>query len=137
MNFKPARTEAQSDEDEILCDLDVITQKKLSFVLHGKTHVLLPVTVDAFLAFWEKCIEFKKIKLDTGELQNKAYFGTIKTLCDTITLKDVEQMTLLQKSVLIESLVGKIVGNKTIFEAAQKKNWAIPNHLESISALRS
>lgn len=123
--LKPARNEARSNEDsEVLVDLDLVTTKKATFTLHGKTHALLPVTTEVFLSFWQKVTDFKAIKTLDADKITRAYYDAVKTMCESITLDDVKRMTLMQRATLIEALAGKIIGDKTLLERAkdEKKN---------------
>jgi hypothetical protein len=131
--LKPARNEARENDDlsnEILCDLDLIATKKATFILHGKTHVLLPVTTEAFLAFWQKVADFKKIDAKDATTVDRAYLETIKVLCKTLKLDDVKKMSIMQRSILIESLAGKVVGDNSLLKRAktiedEKKKLAV------------
>lgn len=119
--FKPARAEAEHQKDEeMLCDLDVIASTKVNFILHGKTHALLPITVEVFMEFFAKTMEYRKIKHLNADAENKAFLAVLKTVCKTVSLKDVKKMTLLQKSILVEGITRKLVGNKTFFEESKE-----------------
>lgn len=122
-------------EQEMLCDLDALTTKRVTFTIHGKTHVLMPITTQVFAEFWNQVLKFQKEKQETIEEQNLAYLKTVQTLCKTLTIKDVDKMTVLQKTVLIEALTSKVVGDKRIFDSSkdvaknQKKNLSHPSAL--------
>lgn len=110
--------ETETDTD-VIVDLDALTTKKVTFILGGQTHVLLPITTQVFLEFWDQVLKFKKEKQETVKLQNEAYYQCIAKVCRTITRREVEKMTLMQKSLLIEALTAKITGDKRIFEQVQ------------------
>lgn len=117
--LKPARNEARDNDGEILCDLDLIATKKATFILHGKAHVLLPITTEVFLAFWQKVADFKKIDASDVAVVDQCYLDTIRSVCKSITLSDVKKMTVMQRSVLIEGLAGKVVGDATLLKRAK------------------
>lgn len=118
--FKPARAAAIEETDE-LCDLDALQDRRVSFVLHGRRHVLLPITTERFMNFWGATIEYRKGITATAKDENVAYLAMIEPLCDTLTLADVGSMEVMQKATLITHLTSKIVG-KNLTEAIEKKN---------------
>jgi len=128
--FKPARSTALegSTDDDLLCDLDLVTTQRAKVVLHGKTHYLLPVTTQVYLDFWKKCSDFQKVEGDVAKDYDVAYHEAIGMMCKTITLDDVKRMTLMQRTILIESLCAKVIGDKSVYENAkdQKKKMTHP-----------
>jgi hypothetical protein len=108
--LKPARE--QSSQDDVICDLDVVTTRRATFTFGGKSHVLLPITNQVFVDFWEAVQAYKKMDHVDAKSADKAYFTTIKILCPSVTLKEVEAMTLIQKSILIEGLASRVLGKK-------------------------
>jgi hypothetical protein len=121
--LKPSRGQASSPQagDEVLCDLDALLDSRAVFNFRGKTHVLLPISTERFFAFWAAQKEFETQPQRDPKEMNVAYLKLIKTVCNTIELRDVEAMTVVQKGALMRHIVAKIVGNKNILEDAEKK----------------
>lgn len=118
--FKPARAEAEHKHDEeVICDLDVIASTKVNFILNGKVHSLLPITVEIFMKFFAQTIEYRNLKNVDAYTENKAFLNVLKTVCKSISLKDVKKMTVMQKSILVEGITRKLVGNKGFFEESK------------------
>lgn len=122
-NLKPTRDAAT--EDDVICDLDLVTSQRVTFQLKGKTHVVVPINTQVFFEFWKQVLAFKNGNQDDAEKSNEEYFKTIKIVCKDITKSDVEKMTVYQKVLLMEALCAKIVGNKKVWEDAQKKKPVI------------
>lgn len=125
-NLMPARAAAiDTEEMDELCDLDALEERKVTFKLHGKTHVLARVTTENFFAFWGATQEYRKGQKDhkTATDENGAYLKVVLSLCPTITLADVEKMSTMQKMALVTHLASKIVG-KNLTAEIEKKNLA-------------
>ena len=97
-NLKPARDQIVEDTDEI-CDLDVVISRRASFTFQGKKHIILPITTEVLFQFWEETANLKKSEPKDPKEMNAAYLKIIRTVCDSISEKDVEKMTIVQKSI--------------------------------------
>lgn len=124
--FRPARPKVEENsDDEILCDLDVVLSRRVTFVFRGKRHALLPITTERFFEFWHAMSEFKKKVRQDPVSENSAYLAVIKPVCDTLTLKDVTAMSIHQKCLLLEHIASKIAGTK-LGESGEKKKPGSP-----------
>lgn len=131
-SMKPARAkaEARQEDEEMLCDLDIITNRDVTFYFQGKRHVILPITSEVFFHYWEEIERFKKEKQTTAKENDEAFLRAIRIVCDTITLKEVEVMTVLQKANLLKHITNKVTGTLTP-NVSEKKNTLIPTPSES------
>lgn len=121
--IKPARDQARAqDGDDILCDLDAVLSTRVTFIFQGKTHALLPITTERFFDFWKQVSDFQAIDKKTPDEVNRAFFKILSAVCETLTVSDVEAMTVVQKSGLLQHLVAKIVGNRSVLDGVEKKN---------------
>ena len=117
----------------MVADLDRLESHSVGFRLHGKVHVIKPVKVKEFYSAISKLSAFgvlqKKEKLTDDEL-NAKYLEIITALCDTITLKDVEDCTRPQIAglfqLIVDSIMGKSQAQAEPMEAAEKKSLANP-----------
>ena len=120
--FKPARALGNKDDD-VLCDLDAIIDRKACVVLQGRRHYIEPITTEKFLEFWRALQEFKAKPQEDKDAANRAYLCVVNVVAPSFTLKELERLTLVQKGLLLQSLSAKITGNESLFSAAgEKKN---------------
>ena len=122
--LKPARAAAAASQqnEDVLCDLDAIVSETATFTFQGKTHVLLPVTTQRFMDFWDGMQKFERLEQKTADEVNAAFLGLLKSICEDVTLEQVAAMTVVQKSTLLKALAAKVVGNKGLFDSLEKKN---------------
>jgi response regulator RpfG family c-di-GMP phosphodiesterase len=117
----------------VVADFDRLESHSVGFVLHGKTHIIRPVKVREFYAAISKLAAFaelqKKEKLTDDEV-NQKYLEIIQTLCDTITLKDIQECTAPQIGglfqLIVDSILGKSQAQGVPMEAAEKKSLVNP-----------
>lgn len=124
--FMPAREDAMAKllpqiEDDHICDLDVVLDKPVTFTFRGNRHELLPITTERWFEFWQAQKDFGRIVQDRPQIANSAYFVMIKKVCKTISLKDVEAMSIVQKGLLLEHITAKMVGKNVVEFAKEKK----------------
>lgn len=125
-NLKPTRS--QSASGVIVTDLDALIETPVKFRLHGKDHILNPISTVNFLKVVGKLQELIQLKDDEKAVENlktedfiNRYYGLFSEVCDTITKKDIGLMTHAQLGALISILVEHIQG-KTHSEVEKKKN---------------
>jgi hypothetical protein len=117
----------------VVADFDRLESHSVGFVLHGKTHIIRPVKVREFYAAISKLSTFgelqKKEKLTDDEV-NQKYLEIIQTLCDTITLKDIQECTAPQIGglfqLIVDSILGKSQAQGVPMEEAEKKSLVNP-----------
>src|SRR5512135_3333623 len=126
MRIMPARAEQESDpvEKDLICDLDVISERESVFVFRGKQHLIEPVTGEVFFKFYERVLDFQKKTQSSLKMVDADFLLMLRPLCKSITLEDVQLMTLVQKASLVEALIYKVTGRKDIADSAKKKNLA-------------
>jgi|SRR5581483_11209542 len=118
----PAREDAQgAQENDEVCDLDIILSRRATFTFLGKVREILPITTDRLFAFWNATQEFQKAKHESAEESNRAFFEILKTVCDEITPKEAAKMTVVQKTNLLEHITRKITGQKPVIDLVKKK----------------
>jgi hypothetical protein len=97
----------------MVADLDRLESHSVGFTLHGKVHIIKPVKVKEFYATIERLASFvsfqQREKLTDAEL-NAGYLEIMRPLCDTITLKDIEDCSPPQISGLFQIIVDTISG---------------------------
>lgn len=128
--MKPARAQAlkPQDGDEVLCDLDAIHSNRVTFVFRGETHVLRPIDTQSFFGFWKAVNDFHALEHRDPQAVNAAYLKIIQQVCDTIRPDHVASMSILQKSNLLQHIVGKVSGSRQLLDAgaAEKKTPMSP-----------
>lgn len=122
-NIKPTRAQAEEKVD-LICDLDVIAETKSTVKIFGKTHYLKPVTTEVFFQFAGAYADIAKMSNSSPEEINEQYGKLVNSVCPTITKKNVEQMTMVQKWALVNGLANKILGQPQ--DGEKKKTLANP-----------
>ena len=106
----PARSAKSYDT---IADLDAMIVEPVSFKLHGKIHVIKPLTTEQFFILSANLNEIYKLKEQsnfTAEQLIDKYYELMSTACKTITRKDIEDMEQYQVSALFELVVETITG---------------------------
>lgn len=119
--LKPTRDDAKNSSSQVLCDLDLIDTQSVSFNFHGKTHTLKPITTRVFFEFIQQVQTFAQGKFEQIDEENEAFYKTVHVVCDSIKLDDVKEMTVVQKSVLLNGIRSKIMGSQDAFVSGEKK----------------
>lgn len=127
--LKTDQSQDATKEDEILCDLDQILSRRVVFKLFGKTHALLPITTEVFFEFWDEVKNFRQAAIRDSNGMNKAYFTTLRSVCSSISQKDVDRMTVVQKANLLEHISAKITG--IVAAGPEKKNFLTQSQSKS------
>ena len=124
----PARSKALEGV-EIFANLDDIITKPLAFVLHGKTHLISPLTTEQFLG-WSTALaglwDLKDKKgLEPDQLID-AYTKAIRSVCKTITKADIEQSTQAQIAAIYGLVLDHCMGRAHTEDYLKKKPTAQP-----------
>ena len=121
----------------VVADFDKLESHSVGFVLHGKTHIIRPVKVKEFYSAIQKLAMFEGLKTQdnlTDEDLNAKYLEVINTLCDTITLKDVQECSKVQIfgvfQLITDSILGKSQAKAEPMESAEKKKPLESIHIE-------
>lgn len=110
----------------LMRDLDKLVAEKVSFKLHGKVHVMNPVTVLEFWKFSEAMAQIQLLAIQEGvtiDSLTEGYLGLFHAVCPSITLEDVKNMTQPQIGALLQFVVDTIKGASQVEDySVQKKN---------------
>jgi len=120
-----------------IVDLDKILVEDQTVKLHGKTHIVKPMTASQLFKFADSWRSL-------GLLENADYsnsftiqkiFETVQVVIPTITLEDVERATPVQMSALIAFIVGVMTGEKKHTHEANSPTEKKTRFLESMLPL--
>lgn len=113
----------------LIADLDLLVEESINFKLHGKTHSINAISTIDFLKFSSKLSAlndtFVKENL-SGEELISSYFDLIFSVCNTVTLSDVEKCTQPQIAALLNLIIQKVTGKLT----EDKKKTLLKNPTE-------
>jgi hypothetical protein len=111
----------------VISDLDAMVSEPVGFVLHGRTHVIKPITLEEFYKFvnaWTAVLSWK----DSEKVGPREYLSGLTALfqsvCDSITPDDVSKLTQAQAGALFSLIVESVTGKAQAAEVAgsdQKK----------------
>lgn len=124
--FGPAKAQYSMPFDgTLVSDLDKMVAEPVPFKWRGEIHFLKPITTKEFMqvsegmAYLDKCM--KEGKFNPHDLV-KGYARVFSSMCDTIGLKEVEDMTQAQIGALynlvLETVTGKIHAEKKTLKMA-------------------
>jgi len=122
-------TRHQFSEEGVYANLDQLIAEPLPFRVHGKVHILKPVTTEEFYFLTNALSRLytlrdqeKGVKAD--ELI-EAYFQVVSSICSTITRKDIEDMTQPQIGALYSLVLEHATGRsqKIDHEELKKKTF--------------
>jgi hypothetical protein len=120
------KPQAEVKPSVVLRDFDALVADAVSFKLHGKIHVMNPVTVLEFWKFSESMAQIQLLATQEGvtiDSLTEGYLGIFQSVCPSITLEDVKNMTQPQIGALLQFVVDTIKGASQVEEyQAQKKN---------------
>jgi hypothetical protein len=111
-------------EVSVISDLDAMVADRVAFRLHGKVHYIRPISVKEFFAYTNALVAIQSLeKAETIEANHvvELYHGLIKSVCESVTKKDVQDMTQPQVAALIQ-LVSDCITGKAHVGATEKKN---------------
>ena len=96
-----------------VADLDAMLVEPVGFRLHGKDHLIKPLTVEQFMLYAVNLSDIYSLKekkdVTADELIDK-YYALISSVCSTIKRSDIEQMSQQQVSALFELIVSTVTG---------------------------
>ena len=123
--LRPTRQKYTEAATNSVADLDALLVEPISFKLHGKNHVIKPLTVEQFMILSAALIDIvdlqKKQGLSSEELIDK-YYGLVSSVCDTVKKSDIENMSQQQVSALFNLIIKTVTGEVFV----EKKNPMIP-----------
>lgn len=131
-NLKTGR-QLEKPEAQVVSDLDAMVAQSVAFKLHGKIHNIKPISVKEFYAFTNAMLSIQG--LETAEHVTPAqiidlYATLIRSVCDTVTRHDIEQMTQAQcgalLNLIVECVTGKAHAQGDGTGSEQKKNTLTP-----------
>lgn len=126
---QPRHSEQEARDAELLCDLDLILEKRVSFKLHGMTHLVDPITTQNFFAFTQGILEFRRTQHTDEKEMNEHFAKIIRSVCSSVLPHHVANMTLIQKSVLLELLAKRIMGQTDAQVAESQKKKPVATEL--------
>lgn len=115
----PTRQKFTEAATQAVADLDAMLVEPVSFKLHGKMHLIKPLSVEQFMVLSASLVDIvelqKQNSITPKELIDK-YYALISNVCDSVKRSDIEQMSQQQVSALfnlvIETVTGKIFVEK-------------------------
>lgn len=111
--FRSKLMPARSANIESIADLDAMIVEPVSFKLHGKTHVISPLTTQQFLVLSAALNNIYQLKNDgevTAQVLIDRYYELMHIASKTITKSDIEKMSQYQVSALFELITQTITG---------------------------
>lgn len=112
LNF---RSKSSKDVD-IVSDLDALIAKPVAFRFNGKVHAIKPISVVEFYKYANALAALNSLrdKKCTTEDLVEAYINIFSAVCDTITEKDVNNMTQAQAAALFQLTIDAVYGKAQI-----------------------
>jgi hypothetical protein len=108
--FKPARDQV---EGTMVSDLDALIETPITFRLHGKVHTIKPISTLMFFEVCNKLDAVQNVAKAQGSTKDNViggYFELFRSVCDSVSRKDVEDMTYAQATALLSIVVQHIQG---------------------------
>jgi hypothetical protein len=128
-SLKPVRDAKTSEPVKVIADLDRLIADSIGFKLHGKIHVVKPLSTAQFFKIYDRFVKLEQMQKDIGEKEKPedlvvdALYEIFHSFADTLTKDDVRELTWTQVNALM-SLVMETVQGKT---HAEKKNEMTPS----------
>ena len=97
----------------VVADLDAMLSEAVGFKLHGKMHVIRPLTVEQFMKLTNKMAEIYDLKNKTGIEPSEIvdlYYSTVSIASKTVTREDISNMNTQQVTALLELIIETITG---------------------------
>jgi flagellar motor switch protein FliM len=112
--LKPARSKME-ETAEVVSDLDSIIVNPVAIKWNGKSHILKPITTAEYLKAAEAMARMDALRAKarndvTVEELVDVYVDVIGSVCDTITKKDILNMTQAQVGALIQAVLDHVTG---------------------------
>lgn len=119
MLSKLKKTEPKVD---LVTDLDDLISKSYAIKFKGKMHLIKPLSVQEYYSLAKALARLAQIEnleqIDATELVN-AYYDLFSSVCETITLKDVEAMEQPQIAAFLATILDRFAPKESQDE---KKN---------------
>lgn len=115
MKLWPSRTQKQ--KSDLVADLDALLDESIGFRLHGKDHDIRPISAKEFFKFtnaYARLSELSETKEIPAEKLIEGYYEVFSSVCDTITLEDVKQMSLAQVGALFQLIIETVSGRAQV-----------------------
>lgn len=125
--FKPTRDEHQNQD--VILDLDKLISEPQSFRWDGRVHLIKPITTETFFRVTDKIAKLDQLhdpSKMTEESFIQAYADVFSAVCDTITKKDVSQMTTPQRGALLQYILDCVRGRTQADQSQEKKKTLTP-----------
>lgn len=106
-------TKSKSKPAVVVRDFDKLLTEAVAFRLHGKVHKLNPITVQEFWRFSESMVRMQKLAEQadvTAKELIEGYLTVFQSVCPSMTLKDVEDMSQPQVGALLQLVIDTIQG---------------------------
>lgn len=113
LKIKKEGKEINLDDVRVVTDLDRLVEDRIAFKLNGKTHLIKTVSVELLLKVTNENAKLQTLRGVEGIDQKMIYDAYAKifgTMCDTITIHDVREMSQMQIAVLFRTIVNCITG---------------------------
>lgn len=111
----------QEKNVEVVSDLDAIDSEPIGFRFQGRVHVIKPITAGQLLRVYEGFHQLDRLiasKEVTAEELVDSYAKLFGSVCETITRKDVEEMSQAQAGALFALVFDTVTGRS---QAEKKK----------------
>lgn len=123
MKFWPAR---QKHKAELIADLDALVSLPVSFILHGKEHVIKPVALEEFLKYTNAYAQLWNSQDENKKLSNdqliEIYENLFSSVCETITKEDIKKMTQAQVGALFQLISDTVTGKTHVDQKKTLQN---------------
>ena len=121
-NFRTGRKVSQNAT--IVSDLDKMIAEPIAFRLHGKIHTIEPISVKEFYAYTNALARLNALRdkenIENGELVD-AYFNLFTSVCKSIKIEDLENMTQAQVGALFQLVIDSVTGKAYTSDEEKKK----------------
>lgn len=121
MKLMPARSST-----DVVTDLDAIISESVSFRFNGKIHQIRPISLESFLKFSNAETKLMAGLKDEAILKSPKelatrYFEMISSVCDSITLEDIQGMEQAQVAALFQLVLDVVTGQVDMGEGKKKR----------------
>jgi len=110
---------------QAVTDLDKIETVTVSFKLHGKVHLIKPLTSSQFFNMVNNFASIADLSKNsqsiTGDDLVVMYFKLFNGVCPTLKMEDIEKCTQNQIAALMNLILGKIMGKDLSEQSIEKK----------------
>ncbi len=110
--LRPRRSDAEANA-RLVADIDKIVSQPVSFNLHGRVRVLKPISTEEFLKFtkaYNELVLTQEQEDVTAKTYIKNIYKMFKTVCNDISIKDIQEMNQVQIGALHGLIVRTVSG---------------------------